>query len=100
MLFQVLVGLVVILLHGGLFEGAVHAFHLPIGPGMVGFGESMVDAKSLAHPRKDMLEGILIALTVGELDAVIGEHGVDLVGYGGDQVAQELCSDRLVGVRM
>ena len=51
-------GLVVVLFHRGVFERTVHAFHLTIGPGMVGFGEAMVDAKLLADALKDMLKGV------------------------------------------
>jgi hypothetical protein len=48
MRFQMVMGLIVILFHGGVFERAVHAFHLAIGPGMVSFREAMLDAKLLA----------------------------------------------------
>jgi hypothetical protein len=58
MLFQMVMGLVVILFHGGLFERAVHAFYLAIRPGMVGFGQSMVDAILLTDTIKDMMECI------------------------------------------
>ena len=83
---QVLMGLVVILFHCGVFECAVHAFYLAICPGMVGFGQPMVEALLLADALKEMLKGVLIALAVGKLEAMIGQHGVDLVRYGGDQV--------------
>ena len=42
-------GWVVVGLHGGVFEGSIHEFHLTIGLGRVGFGESMVDAILLAY---------------------------------------------------
>jgi hypothetical protein len=71
--FQMVMGLIVILFHGGVFERAVHAFSLAIRPGMIGFGQPMVDALLLADATKDMLKGILIALPVGELDAIIGQ---------------------------
>jgi hypothetical protein len=86
-LFKVLMCLIVVFLHGSVFERAVHAFHLAIGPGMVGFGEAVPDAILLTDAVKNMGEGLLIAFAVGELDTVIGEHRVDLVGYGGHQVA-------------
>jgi hypothetical protein len=60
------------LLYSGFFEGAVYAFHLAISPRMVSFGEPMVAAILLADAIKDMTEGVLIALTVSELNAVIG----------------------------
>lgn len=100
MCFQVIMSRVVIFFHGGFFERAVHAFHLAIGPGMVGFGQPMVDARLLADAVKDVEECVLIALPVRELNAVIGQHGVDLVGHGADQVTQDLCGYGLVGVCM
>lgn len=90
--------LVVIFFHGGVFERTVHAFDLPVAPGMVGFGQSMVDARFLADAVKDVEECVLIALPVGELHAVISQDGVDLVGYGGDQVAQEWRRNDLAGL--
>jgi hypothetical protein len=55
---------------------------------------------SLADAIEDVREGILIALPIGELDTVLGQHRVDLVGHGGDQLTQELCGYCLVSVRM
>ena len=98
MQFQVVMGMVVVLLHRSVFQRTVHAFHLTIGPGMVGFGEAVLDAKLLADALKDVLQGVSIALAVGELNAVISEHGGNLVGDGGHQVAEELGGDHVVGL--
>ena len=57
---EMLVGLVVRLLHGGFFAGTIHAFHVTIGPGMVDFRETLVDAICLAEAIEEMLESILI----------------------------------------
>jgi hypothetical protein len=92
---EVLVGLVGRLLHGGFFAGTIHAFHLTIGPGVVDFRETRVDAICLAEAIEEMRESILIALPVGELDAGIREHGVDLVGYGHHQLTQALSGNPL-----
>ena len=100
MLLQMVMGLVVVLFHGSIFERAVHAFHLAIGPGMVGFGEAVLDAKLLADALKDMLEGVAIARAVGELNAIISEHRVDLIRHSGHQVPEELSRDHVVGVCM
>jgi hypothetical protein len=81
---DVLRGLVVILLHGGFFAGTVQAFSLAIGPGMMGFGEARVEALVPTDALQPMVERVLIALPVGELDAGIRPDGVDLVGHGGD----------------
>jgi hypothetical protein len=86
-LFQVLMCLVVVPLHGGVFARAVHAFHLAISPGVVGCGEAVPQAILLADAVEHMSEGIVIACAVGELDAVIGEHRMDLLGDGGNPVA-------------
>jgi hypothetical protein len=83
---EVPVGLVVRLLHGGLFEGTVQAFHLTIGPGMVGLGQPMVNAILLTEAIQDLGERVYIALAVGELATVIGQHRMDLGGHGGNQV--------------
>ena len=86
MLFQVVMSLVVMLFHGGLFERTVHPFHLAVGPGMVGFGQPMVNTILMTDAIKDMVKGLAITLPIGKLDAVIGEHGLDLVGYSSNQV--------------
>src|SRR5579862_2640878 len=74
---QLAVGLVVVPLDGRFFEGAVHPLDLPIGPGMVGFGEAVLDAACST----DFLEGmeamasdlaVADARQVGELETVIG----------------------------
>ena len=97
MRFQLMRGLIVILLHGGVLARAVHAFHLAIGPGGVGFGEPMLEATLLADARKDVLKGLDSALAIRALKAVLGEHGVALVGGGGHQGAEELGGAHLVG---
>jgi hypothetical protein len=56
MLFQVVMGLRVILFHGGLFERPVHAFDLAIGPRMVGFGQPRINPILLADAIKDMVK--------------------------------------------
>jgi hypothetical protein len=99
-LVEVLMGLIVIFFDGGFFEGAVHALDSAVGPGMIGFGEAVRDAVRLTHTRKDMLEGIVIPLAVGELNAVIRQDRVDFIGHGVDEVAQELRRDGLDGLRV
>jgi hypothetical protein len=85
---------VVIGAHGGFLDGAVHAFDLAVGPGMVGLGEAMLDAMAAAGPVERMSSqqgrGALAVLgQIGELDAVIGEHGVDPVRHRLDQGVEE-----------
>ena len=58
MLPEVFVGLVVEAFAGCLFEGSVHAFDLSVGPGVFGFGETVVD----------------ICFRAGELEGVSAEE--------------------------
>ena len=82
---ELLVIVVVVSLHGGFFDGPIHAFDLPVGPGMIGFGEAVIDAvqktDSVKRVTAEARRGSLAVLgQVGELDAVIGEHYVNSIG--------------------
>ena len=87
MLFEVVVGLIGVFLHGGVVARAAHAFDLAIRPGVVGCGQPMGDPTLLTDTIAHVKECGLITLAVGELDAMIGQDSVDLIGYSGDQVA-------------
>jgi hypothetical protein len=50
----------------------------------------------MAHAVEDMTAGVSIPLATSELNAVVGQYRMDLVGYGGNQVAQELGGDHFV----
>lgn len=83
-----------VLLDGGLLDGAVHPFDLSFGPGMVDLGASVLDAVVTAPHVEHMGDeacrrSIGIARWKAELDAVFGEHGVDLARHGGDQSFQK-----------
>ncbi len=81
-------------------DRAVHPLDLAVGPRVLRLGEAMVDEVLVADPVDDMVEGVFVVRLVGELDAVIGQHGVDDVGHGCDQVPQEVSSDHLAGFPM
>jgi hypothetical protein len=40
-------------------------------------------------------KGVFVVRHVGELDAVVGQHGMDGIRHGGDEIAQELSGDHL-----
>src|SRR5271170_202482 len=87
---ELLMVVVVIALNGGLFDGAVHALHLTVGPGMIGLGQSMVDAMQKTDPVKRVTaeasgRPFAVLRPVGELDAVVGEHRVDAIRNGREQ---------------
>ena len=94
MLSKLIVGLVMIAAHGCFFQGAVHALDLAVGPGMVRFGEPVLDsvfpAAYIEHVG-GVTRGWAIGVPwrEGELNAVIGEHGMDFVGDRFDEGCQE-----------
>jgi hypothetical protein len=89
---------------GCVLDGAVHSFDLPIGPGMLGLCQPVVDVALRAgvfegvrpnglcgvKSRLDVRRGCTRIAWSGEVGSVVGEDGVDLVGDGGDQAAQEV----------
>ena len=77
---ELIVAIVVIPLDGGILDCAVHPFHLAIGPGVFDLGQAVVDPMLLADSVKDVLERACILLSVGELNTVVGQDGVDLIG--------------------
>lgn len=85
---------IVITLDGSFLDGAVHPLNLPIRPRMFDFGEPVLDVIFLAphiehvgHVRGSRPVGI--SWRKGELDSIVGQDGVDLVGNSLDQGFQE-----------
>src|ERR1700679_2924561 len=86
-LFELVMGVVEVSLHRSVLDGSIHAFDLPVCPWMVGLGEAVFDSMNEAEP----VEGVsaeacgwplAVLRQVGELDTVIGEHGMDVIGNG------------------
>ena len=107
---QVVMAGIVVAVHGRFLERAVHAFHLTIGPGMVRPGQPVLDAVLLAGIAegvaasgarlltgdpggRGVLTAALLGAGMGELDAIVGEQGVDPVGHGLDQGMEEVGRD-------
>lgn len=72
---------------GGFLDRAVHAFDLAIGPRMVWFGQTMLDLVGVTDHVEAMhaelgRPAIPVSRLVGELDSIIGQADVDLVGNG------------------
>ena len=98
---------------GRFLDRAVHPFDLAairensppdcflvlMAPGVPDPGEPVFDLMLAADPVKDVLEGMNMPVVIGELDTAaivartngatwrLGEHDVEPVGHGGDQVA-------------
>src|SRR5215208_3641369 len=101
---ELIVADVVEALDGGVLDGAVHALDLTIGPGMAWLGGAVLDLEigtsclegvtaegHLLCPHcLDVLGRPAVAGRVSEVSAVIGEHGVDLVGHGRHEVTKEV----------
>ena len=101
---ELVMGLVVVPLDGCLLQGPVHPLDLSVGPWVLGFGEPVIDVVLgtgvLEGMRPDWLpafQGLLDELCSGscvagrgEVDAVIGQDGVHLVGHGPDERTEEV----------
>ena len=81
-------------LDGSVLDGSVHAFGLPVCPAMVGFGQPMFNSEGETEPVEGMATEacgwpLPVLRQVGELDAVVGEHGMDAVRNGFDERFEE-----------
>ncbi len=68
-----------IAMNGRFFERAVHAFDLPICPGVVGFGEPMFNAIGQTNPVEQMSKRTGLMRQVRELDTVVGQNRVNTI---------------------
>ena len=87
-------GAVVVTQDGCLFDGAVHAFYLAVGPRMLGLCQTMFNivlgTADIEHvPGRTSLSTLTVTGRVTKGTTVVGEHGVDLVGHIGNQVLQK-----------
>lgn len=85
---------------GCLFDGPVHSLDLTIGPGMLWLGEAVLDLVSgtgnvegvcpewrlVFNHLFDVRHGPAVSGGIGEVCAIVGKHGMHLVGNGFDQV--------------
>lgn len=107
MLPELVVGFVVAAFDGRALDRSVHPFDLPVGPGVARLGEPVVDvvlraceregvaAEALAcgDRRLDLFDRGARVLGIDEMDSVVGEHGVHLVRYRGDELPEEVGGD-------
>ena len=92
--FELIVSIVMVALDGRFLDRAVHALDLAIGPGMLDLGQPMFDAILLAAHIEHMCHvscrrAIRVARGESELDPIVGENRVDLVGDSRDQSFEE-----------
>ena len=95
--------LIVEALDGRFLDGSVHSLHLPIRPRVLGLGQPVVDVVLRAAELEgvgaeelsahygffDLGDGRGTSPWYRELDAVVGENGMDLVGYGRDEMGRK-----------
>jgi len=100
MVAQLLMGFIEITMDGGVFESSVHALNLYIRTGVIGLCQAMVNAVRFTNPVEQQLESIPVGCTVGELDAVVRQNGVNLVRNSGHESFQERNSNGPCGALM
>src|ERR1039457_5057394 len=103
-LAKLVVAVVVITPDSRLLEGAVHPLDLSVRPRVVWLCEPMLDLVRPAEQVEHMgsppgRRTWAVLREVAELNAVISEHGVNLIGDDCDQVLQE-CGCRIPGRRL
>lgn len=108
---KLVVGVIVEAVNGGLLDGSVHPLDLAVGPRVPGLGEPVVDVTdgagmfesmspewfSAGDHLLDVCRRPAFAGGIGEVQAIVGENRVDLVGNCSDQVEKELLRDRRCG---
>jgi hypothetical protein len=112
-LTELVVALAVEPLDGGIPYGAVHALDLAVGPRVSRLGQPVLDVEFGAGELEgvaeewllagqhllDLLGRPAIAGGLGEVRAVVGEHGVDPVGNCCGERPEELGRDTAGGLR-
>jgi hypothetical protein len=73
----------------GFFDGQVHSLDLSVGPGMIGLDVAVINAMQKTDPvervaTKTCCWSPAVLGQGGELDAFIGEHGMEAIGNGRD----------------
>ena len=66
-------------------ECSVHSLDLTFSPCMVGFGQPMLNpvrVKDHVKAHRSRICCVYVSGLLGELDAIVGEDGVDVIGNG------------------
>jgi hypothetical protein len=82
---------------GGILDRADHSLGLTVGPRVIWLCQPVLDAVLGADGAEYVCHEAAFRLPVvlDELHAVVGQHGVDLIGNGPDQGLEEACGDEL-----
>jgi len=82
---------------GRVLDGANHPFGLPVGPRVIRLGEPVLYIMFGADASEDVGDGAALnpLVVLDELNAVVGQHRVDLVGDSHEQSLEEAGGDQL-----
>jgi hypothetical protein len=90
---QLIMAVVMVSLHRRVFNPSVHPLDLTIGPWMVWICQAVLDPICVAdhvEAHRPGIDSVPVARLLGELDAIVRENGVDLLGHGFEHVLQDL----------
>lgn len=104
MLLQLGAVFIVVGSHSGFLESTVHAFNLAVGPGVIGFGQPMIDIMAGTGGFKGMSPEDFAALPAqpdvgsggsgiagsSKVSAIVGQDSVDFVGNSFHECLQEV----------
>src|SRR5262252_5052378 len=101
MLPELVVSLVVVAVDSRFLDGPVHPLDLTVGPRMVGLGQAVLDtvgSADLVEAVHAVAGGPAVAISgqVGELNAVVGQDGVQAVGHGRDRKSGRVDDRRIM----
>jgi len=60
----------VIAFHGRLFQRSVHSLDLAVGPGMVDFGQTVLNSMFATNALKVVLACVFVLFSIGELHTI------------------------------
>ena len=89
---QLVVVLGVEALDGCVLDRPVHPLDLAVRPRVVRLGQPVLDPIGFAdhvEAHRPRIDGVPVPGLLGELDAVVGQYGVDLTGNGFEQMLEE-----------
>ncbi|MDT8854579.1 hypothetical protein RNZ50_05940 [Paracoccaceae bacterium Fryx2] len=79
--------------HWRVLARPVQSLDLTVGPRVVGVGQAVIEGVGLAdhdEAHRPGIAGVAVPGLPGELDAIVGQYGVDLLWHGFEHVLQEL----------
>ena len=99
---QLIVAVIVEALDGSVLDRPVHPLDLAIRPRMVRLGQTVLDPVRLAdhvEAHRPRVDGVPVPRLLGELDDIVSQNRVDLVGHGFEHVLKEFPGRLSVGCR-